>query len=159
MFPGLRVRGSLEAGIVGWEQRYGPSATSGDLCARPRADMAEKCLSYSLSPPGHIFKIRCVNDKVLMKCERGRKDPGRPHLPVPAVSSGVQSSSTHTTVLYEEDRLSAHSYAWGAIFSTLYHYFFNEAREAFAFLLFNMSVLPFKHGPVYHRPCRNPVVF
>lgn len=88
----------------------------------------------------------------------GRKDPaGAPCHPIPAVSSRVQSSSTHTSVLCEEDRLSAHSYAWGAIFSTLYRYFFNKAREASAFLLFNMSVLPFKYGPEYHHPCRNPV--
>lgn len=66
-FPGLRVRGSLEAGIVDWEQRYSPNAMSGDLRAHPCADMAEKCLYYSLLAPRRIFTIRCITDKVFMK--------------------------------------------------------------------------------------------
>lgn len=83
VFPGLRVGGSLEAGIVDWEQRYGPSAASGDLRARLCADMAEKCLYYSLLVT--FLKIRCVNDEVLMKCEWEK----RPWAPPPSCPSRV----------------------------------------------------------------------
>lgn len=149
MFPGLRVWGSLEAGIMHWEQRYGPSATSGDLRGRPCADMAEKRLYYSLLPPRHIVRIRCVTE---------RKDPERPHLPVSSrVILGSVLVHTHNRFVRRGQIISSLLRAGSSFLNSLSFFFFNKAREAFAFLLFNMSVLPFKHGPVYHQPCRNPL--